>query len=329
MKFLRKLLFPFSLIYGGVTAIRNKLYDMGWLKSHSYDLPVICVGNLSTGGTGKSPMVEFLVSSLKQKYTLSVLSRGYKRKTKGFREVSVSSTVAEVGDEPLQFKRKFPEITVAVCEVRSEGIEKLKISSELIILDDAFQHRKVNPSFTILLTSYGDLYVDDYVLPAGNLREPKIGANRADNLVVTKCPETLSKTEMNSIVEKLNPKSHQHVYFTKIVYSEEIKNYENFIPLMYLEKKKFTLVTGIANPKPLVKFLQDHNLEFSHKSFSDHHHFTFSEINTLDQEEIILTTEKDFMRLQPSIKNSELYYLPITITFLNNTSEDFIKRIES
>lgn len=327
MKFLRKLLFPFSLIYGGVTALRNKLYDIGWLKSHSYKLPIICVGNLSTGGTGKSPMVEFLVSSLKEKYQVSVLSRGYKRQTKGYREVMISSTVAEVGDEPLQFKRKFPDLTVAVCEIRSAGIDKLKSSSDIIVLDDAFQHRKVNPSFSILLTSYGDLYVDDCVLPAGNLREPRSGANRADLLVVTKCPEVLSTTEMDSIKRKLKPKMHQQVYFTKIVYSEDIKSYETTLSLMSLKNKRFTLVTGIANPKPLVAFLENHNLQFDHKSFSDHHHFSASEINMLDREGIILTTEKDYMRLQPFINKAELYYLPITIGFLNNTSEDFIKKI--
>lgn len=173
MKLLRKLLFPFSIIYAAITALRNRLYDLGWLKSHSYNLPIICVGNLSTGGTGKSPMVEFLVNTLKQKYKVAVLSRGYKRKTIGFRKVLVTSTVSEVGDEPLQFKKKFPEVDVAVCEVRSNGIDKLKTNADLIILDDAFQHRRVTPSLSILLTSYGDLYVDDYVLPTGNLREPK------------------------------------------------------------------------------------------------------------------------------------------------------------
>lgn len=328
MKFLRKLLFPFSLIYGAITALRNTLYNIGWLKSHSYNLPIICVGNLSTGGTGKSPMVEFLINSLKEHYTVSVLSRGYKRKTKGFFKVMTDSTVPEVGDEPLQFKRKFPQITIAVCEIRSVGIEKLKSSSNLIILDDAFQHRKVNPSISILLTSYGDLYVDDWMLPAGNLREPRWGANRADILVVTKCPENLSKKEMETIKDKLNPKPHQQVHFTKIVYGQEIMNYKSAIPLTDMQNKKFTLVTGIANPKPLIEFLKNHNLEFNHKSFPDHHDFTASEIGFLDENEFILTTEKDFMRLQPSIKNSQLYYLPIKVSFLNGTSDKFIQRIE-
>ena len=324
---MRKLLFPFSLIYGGITYLRNKLYNMEWLKSQSYNIPIICVGNLSTGGTGKSPMVEFLVYSLKEKYTLSVLSRGYKRKTKGFQEVSVNSTTEEVGDEPLQFKRKFPKVRVAVCERRSDGIDKLLSSSDLIILDDAFQHRKVNPSFSILLTSYGDLYVDDMVLPAGNLREPKVGAKRADILVVTKCPDFLSQSEMDSIEKKLKPKPHQQLHFTNIVYAEQIQNYNGVQTLMTLIDKEFTLVTGIANPKPLVEFLKIHNLKFIHRSFPDHHDFTKSEINDLDQKEIILTTEKDYMRLQPFIKNAKLFYLPITISFLNNTADQFIAKI--
>lgn len=329
MKILRKLLFPFSLIYGAITAIRNKLFDIGWLKSHAYNLPIICVGNLSTGGTGKSPMVEKLIGFLMQDNKVAVLSRGYKRKTKGFREVLVNSSVEEVGDEPLQFKRKFPHVSVAVCEERSVGIEKLKNNSDVIILDDAFQHRKVQPSKTILLTSYGNLYVDDCVLPAGNLREPKAGADRADILVVTKCPENVSSTEMTSIEKRLHPKPHQKVFFTKIVYSEMIKNYHKTVPLGHLKNKNFILVTGIANPKPLVEFLEGHNLNFTHKIFPDHHHFTPSEINSLDKEEIILTTEKDFMRLEPTINKAALYYLPIEISFLNGEADAFFNRIKN
>lgn len=329
MKLLRKLLFPFSIIYAAITALRNRLYDLGWLKSHSYNLPIICVGNLSTGGTGKSPMVEFLVNTLKQKRKVAVLSRGYKRKTKGFRKVLVTSTVSEVGDEPLQFKKKFPEVDVAVCEIRSNGIDQLKSNADIIILDDAFQHRRVNASLSILLTSYGDLYVDDYVLPTGNLREPRSGANRAEVLVVTKCPETLSNSEMNKIERKLKPKKHQQVYFSKIVYSKEIIGEGKTESINFLQDIKFTLVTGIANPNPFISFLENHDLNFSHKSFPDHHDFSSAEIDKLDQEGVILTTEKDYMRLQPFINKAKLYYLPITISFLNGDTERFIKRIES
>lgn len=327
MKLLRKLLFPFSILYWGVTALRNKFYDLGWLQSKAYDFPVICVGNLSTGGTGKSPMIEFLVNSLKNDWNLAVLSRGYKRKTKGYKEVKVGSTVMEVGDEPLQFKRKFPDVTVAVCEDRQTGIEKLRNYIDLLLLDDAYQHRKVRPSKTILLTSYGDLFVDDYILPVGNLREPKSGAARADILIVTKCPDTLEVSEMKTIRTKLNPKLHQEVFFTKIGYGSEIRNEVNSEALDYLKNKNFTLVTGIANPKPLISFLQAKGLNFNHMAYSDHHDFTASEIDDLDQEAIILTTEKDFMRLQPVIKNAELYYLPITTKFLGRAAGKFMGKL--
>lgn len=327
MKLLRKLLFPFSILYWGVTALRNKLYDLGWLKSKAYDFPVICVGNLSTGGTGKSPMIEFLVNSLKNDSKIAVLSRGYKRKTKGFREVKVDSTVMEVGDEPLQFKRKFPDVTVAVCEDRQTGIEKLRSNIDLLLLDDAFQHRKVQSSHTILLTSYGDLFVDDCILPVGNLRESSSGANRADILVVTKCPDALDVSEMKTIREKLDPKPHQEVYFTRIGYGSEIKNEASSKPLAYLNNKEFSLVTGIANPRPLVSFLKAEGLDFVHKAYNDHHDFSASEISDLEQQKVILTTEKDFMRLQPVIKGVELYYLPITTEFLDGAARDFISKI--
>ncbi len=327
MKLLRKLLFPFSIIYWGITAFRNKLFDLGWLKSKAYEFPVICVGNLSTGGTGKSPMIEFLITSLKDEWNLAVLSRGYKRKTTGFREVLIDSTTSEVGDEPLQFKRKFPDITVAVCEDRQTGIEKLAKRINLLLLDDAFQHRKVRPSHTILLTSYGNLFVDDCILPVGNLREPRSGADRADELVVTKCPEDLGVEEMNAIRKRLNPKPHQEVYFTKIGYDSEIKNENTSKSLASLKDKRFTLVTGIANPKPLMEFLNSKGMHFEHKAFGDHHDFAVSEITALEEHTLIVTTEKDFMRLQPVIKKAKLYYLPITTEFFNHTGGKFIERI--
>lgn len=329
MKFLRKLLFPFSLIYGAITFVRNLLFDIGWLKSHSFDLPVVCVGNLSTGGTGKSPMIEFLIQELKDRYKLGVVSRGYKRKTKGYWEVFVNQSAFEVGDEPLQIKRKFPEVTVAVSEKRKIGIEKIKSRTDLILLDDAFQHRSVTPSFSILLTSYGNLYVNDWILPAGDLRESRTGARRANMVVITKCPEDLSKEKMERIRKKLRLKEYQRCYFSMISYADEIKTEHGSMPLEHLKDKDFTLVTGIAKPKPLVKYLENKNLRFVHKSFSDHHQFTPGEIQDLDKNKRILTTEKDFMRLQPFIRKAELYYLPISISFLDNQSHSFIDTVEA
>lgn len=328
MNLLRKLLFPFSLLYGGITAFRNFLYNKGWLKSKSYNLPIICVGNLSTGGTGKSPMIEFLVSFLKKDHKIAVLSRGYKRKTTGFREVLKSSFVEEVGDEPLQFKQKFPEITVAVCEDRQTGIEKLQNEADVILLDDAFQHRKVKASLNILLTSFDKLYSNDFMLPTGNLREPKFGAKRADVIVVTKCPENLENSKMEAITKKLKPKHNQEIYFSKIAYNSEIKNGTDHKPLEYLTSKEFLLVAGIANPKPLIDFLKNKGLKFEAKLFPDHHNFKTSEIEELKKHRLILTTEKDFMRLQPMVNDTDIYYLPITTVILNNAEAAFKKRIE-
>lgn len=328
MNLLRKLLFPFSLLYGGITALRNFLYNKGWFKSKSYKLPIICVGNLSTGGTGKSPMIEFLVSFLKDNHKIAVLSRGYKRKTSGYREVLKTSTVEEVGDEPLQFKQKFPEITVAVCEDRQTGIEKIEKIADIILLDDAFQHRKVKASLNILLTSYDKLYSNDCMLPAGNLREPKFGAKRADIIVVTKCPENLENSKIEAIKRRLKPKANQEIYFSKIGYNSEIKNSTESKPIDYLKGKKFLLVTGIANPKPLISFLKNEGLNFDENSFPDHHNFTVSEIEQLKNHKLILTTEKDFMRLQAVAKFTEIYYLPISTIFLNNAEVEFTNRIE-
>ncbi|AFL79972.1 lipid-A-disaccharide kinase [Aequorivita sublithincola DSM 14238] len=327
MNFLRKLLFPFSLLYGGITALRNVMYNKGWLKSKSYDLPVICVGNLSTGGTGKSPMIEFLVSFLKEDHKIAVLSRGYKRKTTGFLEVLANSSVEKVGDEPLQFKKKYPNITVAVCEERQTGIEKLKNMVDVILLDDAFQHRKVKASLNILLTSFDSLYCNDCMLPAGNLREPKFGAKRANIIVVTKCPENIDESKIEAIKQKLNPKPHQQIYFSKIGYSAEIMNAKEVKSLDYLMDKEFLLVTGIANPKPLVSFLKKKGLKFEEKSFPDHHNFTTSEIEKLKNHQLILTTEKDFMRLQSITNSVEIYYLPIRTEILKDGEEDFKNRI--
>jgi tetraacyldisaccharide 4'-kinase len=328
MNLLRKLLFPFSLLYGGITALRNWLYDKSWLKSKAYDFPVICVGNLSTGGTGKSPMIELLVSYLKEEHRVAILSRGYKRKTTGYRDVLPNSSVEEVGDEPLQFKRKFPEITVAVCEDRQTGIEKLRKVASIILLDDAFQHRKVKASFNILLTAFDKLYANDCMLPTGNLREPKIGAKRADLIVVTKCPEYISDATMELIRQKLQPKSNQEIYFSKIGYASEIQNDTEQKPLSYLKDRPFLLVTGIANPKPLVSYLKEEGLVFKERAFADHHNFTNSEMDELKKEPLILTTEKDFMRLQSISNATEIYYLPIRTVILNDGEASFKSSIK-
>jgi len=329
MKFVRKLLFPFAVLYGIITAFRNYFYNIGWFQSKKYDLPVICVGNLSVGGTGKSPMIEYLISFLKEEYKVAVLSRGYKRKTEGFLEVQESHTASQVGDEPLQIKQKFPKTTVAVCADRQTGIEKLKKTSEIILLDDAFQHRKVAASLNILLTPFNDLYIYDYMLPTGNLREPRAGALRADIIIVTKCPEKVAYAKLQEIQFKLELKPHQKIYFSKIGYDSSIYGVSETLPIDYLLQKKFTLVTGIANPTPLVDFLKQKGYDFEHHKFPDHHDFSASEIEKLKKKDLIITTEKDYMRLQPKLKKFALYYLPIKTILLNEQSKYFKERILS
>lgn len=326
MNKLRKIFYPFSILYDGVTTFRNFLYEKEIFESTEYDIPVISVGNLNVGGTGKSPMIEFLISILKDQYNVAVLSRGYKRKTKGFLLVENYHTVEEVGDEPLQFKHKFPKVIVAVDANRRRGIEMLKNQVGVILLDDAFQHRKVKPFFSILLTSYSDLYINDLLLPAGNLRESRSGAKRANIIVVTKCSDKLPYSKQQQIQFDLKLKPHQHVYFSTIVYAAMIQGLNSLKHFEYLEDKKFALVTGIANPKPMVDYLKGLKLNFEHYSFPDHHNFSESDILKLDKEKIILTTEKDFMRLKDKIIKAELYFLPISVSFLNKEN-GFIDRI--
>lgn len=314
MKLLRYILFPIVPIYYFVTWLRNKLYDLGWKGSTSYDIPVICVGNLSVGGTGKTPTIEYLIKLLSGNYKVATLSRGYKRKTSGFIIADESATAASIGDEPFQFYNKFKDITVAVDVNRRHGISELlkQKQPDIILLDDAFQHRKVKAGFNILLTSFGSLYSDDFVLPTGNLREPRSGAKRADVIIVTKCPETISNSEKTSIINQLKPLEHQQVFFSSIQYSETVFNSSESRSLLELKDDEFTLVTGIANPKPLEKFLEKEGLKFDHLKFKDHHSFSNEDILLLKNKKRIVTTEKDYVRLSPYfLDENKLFYLPI------------------
>ena len=327
MKLLRFLLFPFAVLYDAITRIRNWFFNLGVLKSTSFDIPVIAVGNLSVGGTGKSPQIEYLIRLLKDDYKIAVLSRGYKRKTEGFQLVNDTHTAEDVGDEPLQFYKKFKnDITVAVDADRTNGIQQLLQTHnppEVVLLDDAYQHRKVTASSYILLTKYNDLYVDDFVLPTGNLRESRRGAKRASVIVVTKCPENLSKSEQGKIVRKINPKSYQKVFFTTIAYDENLKGTDDKLAIADLQHKEVLLVTGIANPKPLLNFLKEKKVGFKHLNFPDHHNFTQQDISNIkkafkelsSQQKIILTTEKDYMRLEGKVDG--LNYISIKSDFLN------------
>lgn len=315
MKFIRIILFPIVPIYYVITWLRNWLYDLGLMESKSYDLPIICVGNLSTGGTGKTPMIEYLISILKNDKIVATLSRGYKRKTKGFLLADDNASAATIGDEPFQFYNKFENILVAVDSDRQNGIAtllNLQNQPDIILLDDAYQHRKVKADYNILLTAYNNLYFNDIVLPTGNLREPRHGRKRADIVIVTKCPIDIEANEKKSIKKSLKLKEHQKLFFSSIVYSDTV--FGSKVDLKLKELNKFTLVTGIANPKPLVEYLISKDLVFDHLEFPDHHNFKPHEIDHLCKKELILTTEKDYVRLAGN-KNLEsiLFYLPIKI----------------
>lgn len=313
---MRFLLLPFAILYGLGVRLRHFLYDRGWLSSKRYPFPILCVGNLAVGGTGKTPMVEYLVRLLGQEQ-VAILSRGYRRKTRGFFLADDSATAMTLGDEPYQYHRKFPRATVAVCESRQEGIERLLENPHFkyIILDDAFQHRKVQAWTNLLLTSYDKLYTQDFLLPVGSLRDIRSRARKAQIIIVTKCPE-LTQTEQEKIIQQLKPLPSQKVYFTTIAYSDRVYSHEDSQALKDFIATPFTLVTGIANPTPLVDFLEKQGASFEHLAYSDHHHFSNRELEFLRQKERILTTEKDYVRLEGAL--STLYYLPIETQFLND-----------
>ncbi len=330
----RKILYPLSVLYGKITKIRNKMYNKGVLKSTQFEIPVIVVGNLSVGGTGKTPQIEYLIRLLKKDYIIAVLSRGYKRKSKGFLIADTSSDAQKIGDEPFQYFQKFEDIIVAVDTDRVNGINQLKELNnppEIILLDDAFQHRKVDAGFNILLTPYNDLYVDDMMLPTGNLRERIEGAERAQIIIVTKCPNELSEDKQFDIASKLKPTLYQTVFFSTIEYSSVIKDKKEEISLSDLTAYQVLLVTGIANPIPLEKYLKSKDIAFEHLKYPDHHDFSNKERNKIksifnkitSKKKIILTTEKDFARLENQL---DVKYLEIKTKFINH-GRDFDKKI--
>jgi len=336
MKHLRWLLFPFSIIYGLVVIMRNWCYDAGILKSRGFSIPVISVGNLDVGGAGKTPMTEYLVRLFKDHYKLATLSRGYGRKTKGFITATATTTATRVGDEPAQFKHKFPEITVAVCEKRVEGIRHLQAGHNLIILDDAFQHRAVKPGFSILLFDYNRINEPHLLLPAGNLREPFSGRWRADILVVTKCPAVLSDKEQARVAERIGPLPFQSLFFTTIAYQPMQDMESNNANTALDADTTVFLLTGIANPQPLLQHIKSYTQRVVHHNYPDHHQFSLKNITKLAGEfsgctatkKLIITTEKDAQRLVehellPLVKTLPILVIPIGVQFLNNGEQQF------
>jgi tetraacyldisaccharide 4'-kinase len=331
MKLLRLLLFPFSILYGIGVLLRNLAYDFGLLKSIRFQLPVISVGNLAVGGSGKSPMTEYLINLLKWNFTLAMVSRGYGRKTTGFRFVDENDTVEKSGDEPLQIKRKFEGITVVVCESRVEAIEQIEWENDLIILDDAFQHRAVNPGLSILLFEYSSFQKFQFLLPAGNLREPMLQKKRADIVVVTKCPQTLDEPQRQNIASTLNLNVNQSLFFSYLKYGKLKSVYEDRISRTMNSLNNAStiiLLSGIANPKPLIDVLHGSEAKLIHHEYPDHHNFTekniaklVREISELEEgDNLIITTEKDAQRLNSNkfknqLKGIPVFYLPVEADF--------------
>lgn len=313
-------------MYGLIITIRNFLYTKNILKSTKFKTPTIVVGNLSVGGTGKTPQIEYLVRLLQSEYKIAVLSRGYKRKSEGFVLADKLATAESIGDEPFQFYKKFSNITVCVDANRTNGIqqlEKLENPPDIILLDDAFQHRKVVGGFNVLLTSYNSLYVDDFMLPTGNLREPSFGAKRAQAIIVTKCPSNLSHKAQQDILNKLKLKNNQPVFFTTISYDEVLKG-DDEINLTDLKGSEVVLITGIANPTPLTNYLNEKEVHFKHLEYPDHYNFKEKDIVEIQsiyervqsKNKIVLTTEKDYVRIFGRLKN--VYYISIKTSFINH-----------
>lgn len=338
LKSFRILLFPIAIIYWLIILIRNKLYDKKILDSATFGLPLICVGNLSVGGTGKSPMVELLVRNLKDDFKVATLSRGYKRKTKGYALANENSSALEIGDEPMQFKLKFPDVPIAVGEERLDAISQLlhdKPETQCIILDDAFQHRAIKAGLNILLTDFKNLFTRDFYLPTGDLRDLKSSYKRAEIIVVTKCDPFMDQNEQKEIIEEIGLLSNQQIFFAANMYGELYHIISKERMTGSLTGTEVLLVTGIANPQPLKELLVDHAETFYMLHYPDHHIFTIDDWKDIKKRfdkmesdrKIILTTEKDAVRLAKfgeQLKNVPLYVIPLEHHFLFNETEKFL-----
>ncbi len=341
---IQPLFYPLSYLYGLGVKLRNKLFDWGCLRAKSYSIPVICIGNLAVGGTGKTPHTEYIIRLLKDKYRIAVLSRGYKRKTSGFLLANEHSTSNEIGDEPYQMKRKFPDILIAVDANRCAGIEQLLAlpegkRPEVILLDDAFQHRYVSPSLSIVLTDFHRLFCFDKLLPVGRLREPIIGIRRANMVIVTKCDGDMMPIDYRIIQEKINLSAHQSIHFTRILYADFLPVFSNQAPSLSKnnidKENELLVITGIASPESFIKEIHQLSNNVSTLTFPDHHAFMKSDIAAIHNvfekmnpaKRYILTTEKDAVRFMdnphiPETWKSRMYYLPITVDFCTDSRFD-------
>jgi len=322
--------------------MRNRLFDKNILKSSGFNFPIICVGNLAAGGTGKTPMTEYLLRLLKKDFKTATLSRGYKRKTTGFAIANEQTTALEIGDEPMQFHQKFPDVVVAVGEERLVAIPQLlheRPETEVIILDDAFQHRQVQAGLNILLTDYSDLYTRDLMLPAGNLRDVRSSSARADIIVVTKCPAAITKEEKRKIIDEIDPTDQQQVFFTTIVYGKPYHLFDRQ-ELELAQDFAVLLVCGIANPAPLKTYLTDTVHTYDLLRYADHHIFHTNDLRDIKQQfeklkagkKIVLTTEKDAVRLEKfvaELRDFPIYVIPVEHAFLFAEEDAFRSRINA
>ena len=340
LKSFRILLLPFSIIYWLTVWIRNFFYDTKILRSSSFGLPIICVGNLSVGGTGKSPMVEFLIGHLKDKFKLATLSRGYKRKTTGYVLANEHTTSLDIGDEPMLFHQKFPDVPVAVGEERLVAIPQLlhdRPDRQVIILDDAFQHRAISAGMNILLTDCSNLFTRDFYLPTGDLRDLKSEYRRAEIIVVTKCKPDLTIHEREKIINEIALRNGQTIFFAAMEYGQpyHIMSHARF---SLTENTEVLLVSGIANPRPLKSLLEKYSKTYYMIQFSDHRIFTIDDLKDINKRfkaidsvnKIILTTEKDAVRLvkfNAEIANWPLYVIPVRHHFLYGEEDRFNQRV--
>lgn len=339
------LLFPFTMMYGMVISMRNLMYDAGLLKSTKFSIPIISVGNLSIGGAGKTPHIEFLISHLRPYLNIATLSRGYKRKTKGFRMADMNDNALTIGDEPLQYRRKYRDIIVAVSESRTLAIPlilKQAPGTQAILLDDAFQHRAIVPGLNILLTTYDHPFTRDILLPAGRLREYSDSYKRADIIIISKCPEEISEQNRAEILKEIIPLDRQRVYFTRYLYHHPYSFYDPSSRIELPKEVDVILVSAIANTAYLRQYLTNEVASVHELEYEDHHIFLERDIEYLEQvyinressNKIILTTEKDAMRLELLRdliykKKLPVYVLPVEVSFLFDQKEEFINDIRS
>jgi tetraacyldisaccharide 4'-kinase len=345
MEHIKNILFyPVSLIYGLITGIRNFLYDSGILPSVEFPFPVICVGNITVGGTGKTPHTEYIAGLLRENFKVATLSRGYKRRTRNFRIASSSALVSEIGDEPMQIFRNFPDVLVTVDRNRVQGVNRILQEypgTEVIILDDGFQHRRITPGFSILLSDFDRLFFRDHMLPYGNLRENKGNMWRADIILITKSPENISPIQRRLIVKEINKSPYQNLYFTTFRYKHPVPVFENCLEGTKNDFSEpascgIVLITGIANPQPLKEYLQKSYSEIIHLSFPDHHSFNEKDLlsfssaynSLMSANRYLFTTEKDAVRLREFTNIAEpirsaFFFIPIGIHFLNEDKDEF------